>query len=85
MPIEWLAVSAAVTPHLKQYLQGRAEKLAAAKADSTLASLYRRIVPDHRLLAANEAFLTRFSKELDYTTDLPTLTADSYQDALATY
>ena len=82
MAIEWVAIAAAVTPYLKKYATNRAEKLAAKYTDGLLASAYRRLVPDEKLLKANEAFVTRFSKELDSAIDLPTLTAEPYDEAL---
>jgi hypothetical protein len=33
-------------------------------------------------MRANEVFVTRFGKELDGAIDLPTLTAESYREAL---
>jgi hypothetical protein len=78
MPIEWIAISAAVAPHVKKYAAGRADRL----ADGALARAYRRIMPDEKLMRANEAFVTRFSKELDSAADLATLNAEPYQMAL---
>jgi hypothetical protein len=76
--IEWVAVAAAVGPHIKNYAAARADKI----ADGVLARTYRRILPGEKLLKANEAFVARFGKELDSTVDLSTLTARPYQDAL---
>lgn len=81
MAIEWLAISAAVIPHIRKYAADRAGKLAGQYADGVLAKIYRRIVPDEKLVKANEAFVTRFSKELDSSMDLPTLQAAPYHEA----
>ena len=82
MPIEWVAIAAALSPYLKKYAAERAEKLAATYADGAFASLYRRVVPDEKLQTVKRVFVTRFSKELDSVIDLPTLTADHYQETL---
>jgi len=82
MAIEWAVISASVIPHIKKYLADRVEKLADGSADAVLAKMYRRIVPDEKLIKANEAFVTRFSRELDYCMDLPTLHAAPYHEAL---
>jgi predicted NACHT family NTPase len=82
MAIEWLAISAAVIPHIRKYAADRAAKLAGQYADGVLAKIYRRVVPDEKLVKANEAFVTRFSKELDSSMDLPTLHGAPYQEAL---
>jgi hypothetical protein len=80
--IEWLAISAAVIPHIKTCAADRAEKLAEKSADNVLAKIYRRVVPDEKLVKANEAFVSRFGKELDSAMDLATLNAETYQEAL---
>jgi hypothetical protein len=82
MVIEWVAISAAVIPHIKRYAADRAEKLASKYSDGLLAGTYRRIVPDEKLVKANEAFVLRFSKELEYVNDLPTLNTPAYEQAL---
>lgn len=82
MAIEWFAISAAVSPYLKKYAAERAERLAANYADGVFAKIYRRVVPDEKLVKANEAFVTRFGKELDSAVDLPTVTGGPYQEAL---
>ena len=51
-------------------------------ADGLLARTYRRLVPDEKLVRANETFVSRFSKELDSAIDLATLNAEPYQLAL---
>ena len=81
MPIEWAAISAAVVPFLKNYARRQAEKL----ADSGLGEIYRRVVPDEKRNKANDAFVTRFGKELESAMDLPTLQAGAYQDALEAF
>jgi hypothetical protein len=78
MAIEWIAISAAVIPHVKKYAANRADKL----ADGVLAKTYRRLVPDEKLVKANQTFVSRFGKELDSAIDLATLTAEPYQRAL---
>jgi GTPase SAR1 family protein len=78
--IELVAVLAAVSPHIKDYAASRADKI----ADGLLARAFRWIVPDEKLLKANEIFVMRFGKELDSTMDLSTLTAREYQAALET-
>lgn len=85
MVIEWAAISGAVTPRIKKYAADRAEKLATKYADGLLAKAYRRIVPDEKLVKTNEAFVLRFSKELDSAMDLPSLNAQPYQDALKVF
>ena len=82
MAIEWVAISAAVIPFLRKYASDWAVKLATKSADSALEKLYRCVIPDEKLVKINEAFVSRFSKELDSAMDLPTLTADAYRDAL---
>jgi len=82
MAIEWVAISAVVGAYLRKYAAERAEKLATRYADGVFAKTYRRLVPDGKLVQANEAFVTRFSKELDSAVDLPTLLAEGYQEAL---
>ncbi len=82
MLIEWAAISAAVTPHIQKYAAERAEKLAGKYADGIFAKTYRRIVPDQKLVKANQAFVTRFDDELDTAMDMPTLNAKPYEDAL---
>src|SRR4051794_25834888 len=86
MPIEWMAISAAVMPVIQKYLTGRAEKLGESYADRAFAKVYRRFVPPEKLVKANEAFVLRFGKELDSAMDLPTtLMAEPYQRALETF
>ena len=82
MAIEWVAISAVVGAYLRKYAAERAEKLATRYADGVFAKTYRRLVPDAKLVQANEAFVTRFGKELDSAMDLPTLLAEGYQEAL---
>jgi GTPase SAR1 family protein len=83
--IEWVVISAAVTPHIKKYVTEKAAKLAKESTNSTLAKIYRRHVPSEKLVKATEAFVIRFSKELDSAADLPTLTLPAYRDALKTF
>lgn len=83
--IEWAVISAAVLPHIKKYASEEAEKLAKDSADKGIAKLYRRLVPDEKLVKATEAFVVRFNKELDSAADLPTLTLPAYQEALKTF
>lgn len=78
MAIEWIAISAAVIPYLEKYAADRAERL----ADSVFAKAYRRVVPDQKLIRANQTFVVRFGKELDSSIDLATLTTKAYQEAL---
>ena len=85
MAIEWIAISTAVLPYVKKYAADRAERLATQSADGALAKIYRRIVPDEKLAKANESFVTRFGKELDSAMDLPTLSAESYEEALKAF
>lgn len=78
-------IAAGVLPHIKKYAEDTATKLATQHSNTILATAYRNIVPDAMLVRANEAFVLRFSKELDYTMDLATLTASAYQEAIATF
>src|SRR3954453_7528019 len=85
MPVEWVSISAAVIPFVRKYAAETAAKLAAKSTDHMLANTYRRLLPDDRLLKANEAFLDRFRKELTYTADLPTINAEAYSQALRSF
>ena len=80
--LEWAAISAAAIPHIRKYAADRVEKLASEYADGLFAKTYRRIVPDEKLVKANEAFVANFSNELDSSMDLPSLSEQAYQDAL---
>ena len=83
--IEWAAIAAAVAPYLKDYAKDRAKKLAAEQADGALSKLYARLVPNKTLTQVNQAFATRFGKELDSSIELPTLQAKPYADALVQF
>jgi hypothetical protein len=83
--VEWIAISSLLTPFLTEYAKTRAAKLAEHQADGLIAKAWQRIVPGRKLIAANEAFVTRFGKTLDSAIDLPTLTANAYQAALAAF
>ncbi|MDQ6760718.1 MAG: hypothetical protein M3Z32_12770 [Acidobacteriota bacterium] len=50
-----------------------------------MAKAYRRIIPEPKLVKANEAFVLRFSEELNSTMDLATLNAGPYANALAIF
>ncbi|HJX83359.1 MAG TPA: NACHT domain-containing protein, partial [Candidatus Angelobacter sp.] len=54
-------------------------------ADSTIAKLYKRLVPNEKLIKATQAFLARFNKELDSASDLPTITMPAYEAALKVF
>jgi len=82
MDISWIPLSPSVIKYVEKFALSQAEKLAAKQADGMLARVYRKIVPDKRAEKANEAFVTRFAKELDSAMDLPTLQAETYKDAL---
>ena len=82
MAVEWVAIAAAIAPHIKKFAAERAEKLAAKSADGVLAKLYRRVLPDEKAVRANEAFLSRFGKELESWIELDTLLAEPYREAL---
>ena len=83
--IEWAAIAAAVAPYLKDYAKGRAKKLAGEQADNALSNLYAKLVPNKTLTQVNQAFATRFAKELDSSIDLPTLQSEPYKDALVQF
>ena len=85
VPIEWVAISAAVLPHIKKYASERAGKLAGKYADGVLSKTYRRFVPDEKLIKANEAFVAKFDEELDLVLDLKTVTGSSYEEALKAF
>lgn len=85
MLIEWAVISAAVAPHIKKYAAEKAEKLAKDYADSKLSQLYKRIVPDQKLVKATESFVIAFDKELYLAADVPTFTIPAYQEALKTF
>jgi hypothetical protein len=68
--------------HIKKLAAERAEKLAAKAGDEALAMLYSRLVLEDKLVKANELFVTRFSKELDSTMDLPTLSSNEFSQGL---
>src|SRR4051794_27593849 len=85
MLIAWAAISAAVIPYIQKYACERAEKLASKYADHLLANMYRRIVPDEKLVKANEAFVMNFDEELDLAIEVPTLSAKAYEDALKVF
>src|SRR6266704_10431 len=82
MAIEWIAIAATVKPYVKDYIADRAKKIAEERADGILAGLYRKVVPDEKLVKANESFVSRFGKELDSAVDLATLNIDVYHAAL---
>jgi hypothetical protein len=82
MAIEWVAISAVVTQYIKKYATEGAEKLAKRYADGVLAKPFSRFVPEAKLAKANEAFTSRFGKELESAMDLATLNARSYEEAL---
>lgn len=83
--IEWLVISAALAPHIKRYVATRAEKLAAKSADNVLLRIYQRLIPEEKIVRANEAFVVQFAHELNSAVDLATLEAESYQEALKTF
>ena len=85
MPIEWAAVSAVLLPHVTKYAREMGIKLASTYSDGVLSKLYRSIVPEEKLVQANQAFVLRFGKELDYAIDLPTISAEVYKTALAVF
>lgn len=85
MLIEWAAVSAAIVPQIKKYAAERAIKLGRDYSDSKLAQLYKRVIPDQKLVKAVEAFVLRFDKELDSAADVPTLTVPAYRSALEVF
>ena len=82
MAVEWVAIAAAIAPHIKKFAAERAEKLAAKAADGVLAKLYRRVLPDEKAVRADKAFLSRFGKELESWIELDTLLAEPYREAL---
>ena len=53
MPIEWLAISVAVIPHIKRYVADQVEKLGSKYVDGVLGSAYRRVIPDEKLVIAS--------------------------------
>lgn len=85
MPLEWAAIAAAVTPHIKKYVTEKTTKLASGYADSKIAKLYRRLMPDQKLEKAVESFVVAFDKELRSSMENPTLTYPAYQDALKVF
>lgn len=85
MLIEWAVISAAVVPHTKKYVAEKAGKLAKDYTDSKLSQLYKRLVPDQKLIKATEAFVVGFDKELYSAADVPTLTIPAYVEALKTF
>jgi GTPase SAR1 family protein len=82
VPIDWVAISAAIAPYIKKYASSRVGKIASQQIDTALARAMR---PEHRLVIANDIFVSRFGKELESAIDLETLTKDSYQRALAAF
>lgn len=77
MPIEWVMISGAVMGFARKYLEHRLSDY----ADANL-----RLPGQTEILKkANQAFVDRFSRELDSVIDLPTVTEDSYQRALQTF
>jgi hypothetical protein len=85
MPLDWIAIAPKVLPFLKKYADELSNKLMSKSADVTLEKTQRLILTDKNIAQANEAFVTRFTKELDSSIDLPTLNAKPYQDALQSF
>jgi hypothetical protein len=85
MVIEWAMISGVAVPHIKEFARNAGVKLAAKYSDGLFAEAYRRVVPDAKLVKANEAFVQRFSDELGSAMDLPTLNAAPYASALAAF
>ncbi len=85
MPFDVMSISTSIFPFLKALASGLAEKLATRYADKSLADTYRLLVPDQKLLKANQAFVSRFSKELDSSVDLETLNGEAYRTALESF
>ncbi len=79
--LEWAVIGAAVLPHLKEFAKDQGKKLAKESADSGLHEVYKHLVPDATLVAANEAFFGRFRIELE-SSDLKTFTAEQTKDDL---
>ncbi len=85
MPLDPIAIAAAVLPSVTKFAADRVKKLAENEADGKLAALYNRLLPDEKLRKINETFANRFTKELESAMDLPTLQADSYARALTEF
>ena len=83
--MDWLSVSVVVLPYIREYAKERAAKLARALGAAEIAKALDRILPEGKLVKANEAFVSRFSKELDSAIDLGTLTSGPYQSALKSF
>ena len=77
MPIEWAMISGAVTAFAHKYLEHRL---------SDFADGHLKLPGQSEILKrANQAFIDRFSKELDSLIDLPTITEEAYRAALQTF
>jgi len=85
LAIEWTALAGAILPVIKKFAAERAEKLAGHLGDKKLSEIYRHAFSEDVLARINELFVSRFNEELDRAADLPTLSLESYHEALGIF